>query len=470
MSRAWMALAVAVALAGFLSEARAQAPAPEQGGWTEVHFLFCRLDAVRPRTPLEAIEELKARLLRWAGLPPPEKMEIEKVLLALESMMPHQIREFFKDVATAPEAEKAARVKEAFKRLAEGAEIPAPNIQLSAVVVIVGSQVQGGIAGTREGMPLTWSEIRPFGTVVTNVKTMWVGDQRGVRIKWLGEFLTGHTVGGVVEDGNVCKFRSPTVCDFFRRASGAPARDCWIITHGDEGSNIILDFQEFERDFQDKYKPTALNEYKLKSVDGYVQDHVMSLRKEGKTPYEILNLLPESLNPSKIHIDIDFEDPEVQRFITRIVAEHGGQITASEGFLHRLGVRLLADPVMAPRLAIFRFGGIPELRDENRQERRRSLQEKKARDHDEACVSLWRAFRSNPYYKTLGTFIVLHEYGGAIFVGPKIKVGAETGKQYFLHQLLPTLAKILGYDDLDKFIAGVKNPPRKPPIDEIFEK
>jgi hypothetical protein len=93
---------------------------------------------------------------------------------------------------------------------------------------------------------------------------------------------------------------------------------------------------------------------------------------------------------------------------------------------------------------------------------------RKAADHDAACLSLWRAFRSNPYYRNLGTFVILHEYGGGLFVGPRIKAGAEVSKQYYLNQVLPTIAKILGYDP-DKFIAPCPTPPKKPPIDEIFE-
>jgi hypothetical protein len=462
MTRSRLLLAVAVAFSWFVPAARAQEPSGEK--WTEPHFLLCRLDGIRSRTPSEVVEELQARIQRYEGLAWEGRQEVEKILCALESMLPHQIQEVFKDALAAGD-DKNAKVKDALKKLAEGGEIPAPNIQPSAVVVIVGGSVEsrGGLPDLQQEMPLLWNEIRPFGAMVRTIKTMWVSD----RIKWLGEFLTGTSIG-VVIDGNVVKFRSPTVCDLFRKASGADARDCWIATLGDENMNIILDFQEFEKDFQDKFKPTALNEYKLKSIDGYVQDQVLSLRKEGKTPFEIQNLLPEVLNPSKLHIDIDFDDTSIQKFVTRIVAEHGGQITVSEAFLQRLGVRLLQDPVMAPRLAIFRFGGIPELRDEKRMEVRRSLMAKRSRDHDAAVYSLWRAFRSNPYYKTMGTFVVLHETSGAIFCGPKIKVGADASKSYYLYQMLPTLAKILGYEP-DAFVAPCKNPPRKPVIDEIFE-
>jgi hypothetical protein len=123
---------------------------------------------------------------------------------------------------------------------------------------------------------------------------------------------------------------------------------------------------------------------------------------------------------------------------------------------------------MSPRLAIFRFPGVVEGRDDKRIEVRRAAMEKKTVDHDEACLNLWRAFRSNPYYKNLGTFVIVHESGGAIFVGPKVKVGAEASKAYYVNQLLPTIAKILGYDP-NAFVAPASQPAKKPPIDELFE-
>ena len=91
----------------------------------------------------------------------------------------------------------------------------------------------------------------------------------------------------------------------------------------------------------------------------------------------------------------------------------------------------------------------------------------KMRDHDEASYNLFRAFRSNPYYRSFGTFIIVYECNGAIVVGPRIKPGIEVSKTYQNTNFLATIAALLGYDP-DEFVAPCPNKPRKNTIEELF--
>jgi hypothetical protein len=168
-----------------------------------------------------------------------------------------------------------------------------------------------------------------------------------------------------------------------------------------------------------------------------------------------------------LHLDVDIDNLEVRVFLKNVVAQHGGQLTDSDAFILRLGVSLLKDPVMAPRLAIFRFGGIPGIHQMKDLGEKKRLMALKMRDDDEACFNLWRAFRANPYYKRFGTFIVVNEYTGAVVVGPKAKIGTVS-KSYYLNQFLPTIAKLLGYD-IGQFIQPSRGNPKNRPIKELFE-
>ncbi|MHC4778509.1 MAG: hypothetical protein ACYTFG_08045 [Planctomycetota bacterium] len=431
----------------------------------EARHVKYQLATIQNRIPKIVHEELEAYTRRWEGLASGDRFFIEKCIYLLGSMMPHQIRDLFKEVSRAQGDDKRKRAKEALKALAGGAEVPASAAEASLVVVIMGGSVTDpkiGFADPKKAnVPKIWNEIRPFGAYVPVVKTMWVAN----RIQWIGEFLTGVSVNPLVADGNVWKFKLPTFLDLFRKASGLSAGDCWLVSRGDE-ANILFDFLEFQRDFEDKYKPAAVTGAKLMGIDGYVQDHILSERKDGKTPFEIQRGLPKSLTPGKLHLDVDFDDVEVQKFLKNVVAEHGGQLTDSDSFVVRLGVRLLKDPVRAPRLAVFRFGGIPGISEIRSLGERKERMAKKMRDDDEAVFNLWRAFRSNPYYRNFGSFIVVNEYSGVIVVSPKVKC-VQTSKSYFLNQMASTIVKLLGYD-LKEFFRPSKIKPKKP-IEEIFE-
>jgi hypothetical protein len=431
----------------------------------EARHLAQQLMRLKPRVPKVVFEELEAYHRRWESLNWEDRQYLEKCMVTLDSMLPHQIREYFNAVAKAKGDEGRKLAKKALKALAGGGEVPAANVNPSVVVVVVGGNVLDPKTGfgdsKKQAIPRIWNEIRPYGAFVPSVRTMWVAN----RTMWIGEFLTGISVKSIVADGNVYKFKYPTLCDLYRKISGIQSRDCWIATRGDE-NNIIYDFLEFQRDFEDKYKPTAITGAKLRGIDDHVQDHIHSQRKDGKTGFQIQQGLRTTLTPGKLHLDVDFDSQEVQKFLKDVIAEHGGQLTDSDAYLHRLGVRLLQDPVMAPRLAIIRFGGIAGIQQVKNLGTKKAMMNQKMRDDDERCFNLWRAFRSNPYYRQFGTFIVVSEFGGAVFVGPKIKVGT-TSKSYYLNQFAATIAKILGYDVKD-FFAPQRSKP-KSPIKEIFE-
>jgi len=424
-----------------------------------------QLARVADRLPSLVHEELEAYIKRWESLGFDDRQFLEKCLQIFDAMLPHQIRDLFKEAEAAQGDEKRKKIKETLKKLAAGCEVPSPNIEPSVVVVIIGGNVTDSMIGFKDpkksDIPCIWNEIRPFGCFVPVTKSMWGGK----RTLWMGEFLTGMSLNGITPDGPVFKFKVPTVCDLFRKASGVAARDSWIVTRGDE-HNIIYDYLEFDPQFEDRFKPTAITGAKLRAIDGYVQDHILSRRKEGKHPFEIQRTLPTTLTPEKLHLDVDFDNIEVRKFVRNVVAEHGGGITDSDAFILRLGVRLLQNPVMAPRLAIFHFGGIPGIAQMGNLREKKAIMANKMRDDDRACLNLWRAFRSNPYYMNFGTFVVVSEYTGAVFVGPKIQPGTAS-KPYYLNQFVATLGVLLGFE-AKKFLAPSRGNPKDKPIKEIF--
>ncbi|MHC4601125.1 MAG: hypothetical protein ACYS47_19190 [Planctomycetota bacterium] len=432
----------------------------------EARHIAYQLEQIRGRLPKIVHEELEAYTRRWVSLAPDDRLFIEKCIFLLEAMLPHQIRELFKEVARAEGDDKRKEAKDALASLAGGGEVPAAASEPSVVVVIMGGDVNDAKLGfgdsKKTNLPRIWNQIRPFGAFVPAVKTMWIAD----RTQWIGEFLTGISVKGLDRDGAVWKFKLPTFMDLFRKISNVEARDSWLVTRG-ETQNIVFDFLEFNRNFEDKFKPTAVTGAKLRGIDGYVQDHILSQRKNGKTSYEIQRGLSTSLTPGKLHLDVDFDNVDVQKFLRDVIAEHGGQITDSDAFTVRLGVRLLQDPVMAPRLAVFRLGGIPGIREMKIGKAKRELMGKKIRDDDEAVYNLWRAFRANPYYRNFGTFIIVNELSGVVAVGPKIN-RIQTSKSYILNQMASTIATLLGYDPKEFFRpqgGGIK---AKKPIKEII--
>jgi hypothetical protein len=430
----------------------------------EARHVGYQLEQLQDRIPKIVYEELEAYSRRWVSLPQGDRLFIERCLFLLDAMLPLQVRDLFKEVTRAQGDDKRKEAREALNKLAKGEEVAASTSEPSVVVVIMGGNVNDGKLGfgdsKKTNLPRIWNEIRPFGAFVPVVKTMWIAD----RTQWIGEFLTGVSVKGLAADGQVWKFRLPTVMDLFRKISGVEARDSWLVTRGDQ-RNIVFDFLEFRRDFEDKFKPTAVTGPKLRGIDGYVQDHILSLRKDGKTSFEIQRGLPTSLTPGKLHLDVDFDNVDVQKFLRDVIAEHGGQINDSDAFTVRLGVRILQDPVMAPRLAIFRLGGIPGIH-EKKFGVKKELMAKKIRDDDEAVFNLWRAFRSNPYYRNFGTFVIVNELSGVVAVGPKVK-RIQTSKSYFLNQMASTIAKLLGYNPVEFFSSQGAKP--KKPIQEIFE-
>ncbi|GEM_PF-2756891 len=457
------AIAAVLALGALVTLASASFAQTRPPSAEAMHILH-RLHVLEPRVPEAVVEELKAYAGSWERLGWDDKQFLEKSILRLESMLPFQIEEYFKPAGGLSGDEKRKKIKSLLEKLVQGAEIPAQDIQPSVVVVVVG----GGVSDTKvgfgdpkkENLPRIWNEIRPFGTFVKSIRTMWVAD----RTRWMGEFLTGIPVNAIIPDGNVWKFKVPTVFDLFRKISGEEARFVWLVSRGP--ANVIYDFLDLVPSFKNQFSPTAVTRAKLNAIDLNVQEHILSERKEGKSPFKIQRSLGQTLSASKLHLDVDFPNPGVQAFLKDVVAEHGGQLTDSDAFLLRLGVRLLQDPRMAPRFAVFRFSAVQGLDEVKRTSDKRAMMAAKMRDDDEACYNLWRAFRSNPYYKQMGTFVVVNEVSGAVFVGPKIKVGGEVTKGYYLNQFPATLARLLGFET-DAFFAPSRGG-KKEPIEDIF--
>jgi hypothetical protein len=301
----------------------------------------------------------------------------------------------------------------------------------SVVIVVVGSG-ESGLAVDAEDIPRIWTEIRPRGFYIPKIKTPWEKD----RTLWIGELLTGVSDNPLHRDGSVWKFGVPTIFDLFRRISGASVRDCWFIGVG-ETQAIIYDFM-----------------------------YVRTLMKKGKTKLEVSQNLLKSLTPGKLHLEIEFDDKEVQEFLKDVVAEHGGQTCNSISFVTRLGIRLLKSKEMKSRLTVFRFSSSQGDQEAKGIEDRRLLLSQKVREDDEACYKLWCAFQSNLPLKESGTFIVLTETLGAFIVGPRVKCGM-TDRVVFLNQFAATIADLLGFKASD--FTDLSPLMKKTPISEIFK-
>jgi hypothetical protein len=219
----------------------AAAPLAAQGpAAPDARLIKRQLETLEGRVPKMVFEELTAYASRWESLDWEKRQFLETCLVVFRSMLPHQIREAFREAEQAQGDEKRAKFKETLRKIAAGGEVPAAQVDPSVVVVIVGGDVdaKSGFGDPkRENIPNIWAKIRPYGTFVPVTKTMWVRD----RTQWIGEFLTGISVNAVIPDGNVYKFKVPTVCDLFRKISGAEARDCWFVCRGDT-NNVIYDY------------------------------------------------------------------------------------------------------------------------------------------------------------------------------------------------------------------------------------
>jgi hypothetical protein len=114
---------------------------------------------------------------------------------------------------------------------------------------------------------------------------------------------------------------------------------------------------------------------------------------------------------------------------------------------------------------VIRFGGIPGIKEVTDPAEKKALMAKKMRADDEACFRLWEAFQANAHYRRTGTFLVVNQSGGAIFVGPELKTGT-VWKSHFLNRIPPTLARILGFE-VEAFFKPSEMKPRAP-IEGIF--
>ncbi|MHC5080057.1 MAG: hypothetical protein ACYTHN_13645, partial [Planctomycetota bacterium] len=399
--------------------------------WLETRATLRQFERLRPRLPAVAANVLATPILGWSALPWPEKQRIEKILLALDGMLPYQITEWFKEVKDLRGKEKRERIRVLFDRMAKSGE-PALDLEPSAVVVVIGGDIHKSLAALEMAMPRIREAIRPFGMYVPDVRPTVPGHRNA----WIAEFLTALPSRSLKQDGDVFRFHAPTFCDLLRKAGKVSARDCWIVARGD-GGNILYDAPDGIPGRKEEEMPVALFSSKLARIDTYVKEVIAEWRGKDRSPLEIRRMLRQILTPNNLRLDNWFTEREVQFFLRDVIAEHGGAPLESEAFQVRLGVRLLQDPVQAPRLAVFRFSGAPEIRKCRDLVEKRKKEIARMRDLDEACYQLWRAFRSNPYYKRTGSFILVHEGSGALFAGTKFRIGTMA-RRISLRRFLPT--------------------------------
>jgi hypothetical protein len=340
---------------------------------------------------------------------------------------------------------------------------PVPPSKSALVVVVVGGgiEAEGGVKGQKAHLRKIWGLIRRQGALVLNI-----ANPEGVdRATWMATLLTGFTIKSFKKEGDLLAFRDPTLHTLFRKITGTPPWETWIVSRGDEA---FIGYRGLPLKGESRIlAPVAVTSQTLNRIDGIVGEHIRAQRDKGKSKKAVLEGLKRNLTPRVLQLEKEFESRGVQEFLKDGVAERKGAPTDSREFVQRLGVQLLKDPARIPHLALFRLRGAESLPFENPTEKRERMA-KTLRSHDETCYAFWNAFRSNPAVRNAGTFIILFEFGGAVFVGPKIKTGVFD-KPYLLNQLFPTLVALLGFE-FKKFTAPCPMKPPAFPMREIFKK
>ncbi|GEM_PF-1684677 len=302
------------------------------------------------------------------------------------------------------------------------------------VVVILADELDADEPGFRP--------LRAEGTLVPALKTMWKGNPG----KWMGEFLTGDAFRGLDARSGAWAFQSPTIFDLFQEAGDAKPADGWLVARG------ALEIADARGEETRAARFAAITREALKAIDARVRNRLMEGKRAGRTEGAIREDVVSRLAAEELVPGPEARRARVREALADALIGNAETPADSHAFAVQLGAHLLADPAPTPRLAVFHFvegdGDAPA--------------EKKA------YRTLWRAFRSNPYYKRHGTFVVVGASGAALFAGPGIAEGA-TAEPGYLGQFPATVARILGFVPA-AFLESAPGHVKKEPLQGLFEK
>ncbi|MCI0342821.1 MAG: hypothetical protein L0216_17045 [Planctomycetales bacterium] len=435
---------------GLAAPARAQDPALElEEVQAAARTLLWRLRA-EPRSLIEQ------KFNVWQTSDYKDRREVEGWIDALNPLTNEQLQALFAPLDKAgPQATQKAR--EILGAVARGEGVPAPPEGRRLVIVLVGGGAKEPIqhlgralVGETTHWPRLATEIRPYATLLTSFQSSTSAEANLA-------VLLGGTPDPKINPGEPPEPLTPTFLEMYRKATGAPAKACWILYRG---AKILCD-QSFANKAA-KLEAISVWGEKLRSiVDRARADEILSIWRKEKTSPLDFGATVEGISASVLHFDTFYADKEVQDILTWVANRTTSVSTDSDLFLSRTAEVALRMPT-PPSILILRMGPpeapagtaiTPEMVADY------------CRDRDTLLYQVWLATRESAPCRGRTFFWLVPEGSGVALVsGPGIRAGGQESAGGGLQSVVATAARMLNLPDLSKGLDFVS----KKPIEKLF--
>ncbi len=442
-------LALALAL-GLGAPARAQDPALElEEVQAAARTLLWRLRA-EPRSHIEQ------KFALWDKLPYPDRREVEGWIDALAPLTEEQLQALFAPLDKA--GDKATqKARDILGAVARGEGIPDPPASRRLVIVLVGGgakepiqQLGKALVGETTHWPRFATEIRPYATLLTNFQSSTSAEANLA-------VLLGGTPAPQINPGDPPEPLTPTFLEMYRKATKAPAKDCWILYRG---AKILCDRSFANKDA--RFEAISVWGEKLRAiVDRARSDEVLSMWRKPNASALDFNALVEGISATVLHFDTLYGDKEVRDILTWVATRTTSVSTDSDLFLARSAEVALRMP-SAPAIVILRMG--PPEAPAGGAPSPEAIADY-CRDRDTLLYQVWLATRESAACRGRTFFWIVPEGSGVALVsGPGIRAGGQESAGGGLQNIVATAARMLNLPDLAKGLDFVS----KKPIEKLF--